>query len=83
MDSTVERPKLRCRELSIEPPTDDRMERITSTALRVYEERFHGDVCERLLQPAREQIDALLRLDKDGGGDSAHDAALNEAHRCS
>lgn len=77
IESMIERLKLRCRELSIEPPTDDRTERIARTALRVHEERFHGDVYERLSPPAREQLDALLRPDKDEGGDAAQDAALS------
>ena len=67
----IERLETRCRELAIEPPTADRMERIARTALRAHEERFHAGVYERLSPAIRERLDALLRSDKTGSDDSA------------
>ena len=40
--------ELRCRELAIEPPTPERMDRIARSALRAHEERFHTNVYQRL-----------------------------------
>lgn len=44
----IERLEARCRDLSIEPPTAERVERIVRAALRSHEERFHTDVHGRL-----------------------------------
>ena len=73
IESMIERLETRCRELAIEPPTTDRMERIARTALRAHEERFHAGVYERLSPVIRERLDALLRSDKTGSDDSAQD----------
>ncbi len=40
----VERLQARCRELAIEPPTAERVERIARAALRARQERFHADI---------------------------------------
>jgi len=61
IESMIERLEIQCRELAIEPPTADRMERIVRTALRAHEERFHSDTYERLLPAIRERLDRLLR----------------------
>ena len=37
----LEQLELHCRELAIEPPTPERMERIARSALRAHEDRFH------------------------------------------
>jgi hypothetical protein len=60
IDAMVERLEARCRELAIEPPTADRVERIARTALRAHEERFHADIYSRLLPPIRGRLDELL-----------------------
>ncbi len=73
IEPMIERLETRCRELAIEPPTTDRMDRITRTALRAHEERFHAGVYERLSPAMRERLDALLRSDKTGSDDSAQD----------
>jgi two-component sensor histidine kinase len=65
----IERLEARCRELAIEPPTPDRVERIARTALRAHEDRFHADLHQRLSPATRERLDALLR--SDGAGDTA------------
>lgn len=63
IDPMIERLEARCRELAIEPPTPDRVERIARTALRTHEDRFHNGVYDRLALAARERLDALLRPD--------------------
>ncbi len=70
----IERLEARCRELSIEPPTADRVERIARTALRAHEDHFHADVYARLSTATRERLDALLRPDH-AGDDIAGDGA--------
>ena len=64
IEPMIERLEARCRELAIEPPTPDRVERIARTALRTHEDRFHNGVYDRLALAARERLDALLRPDK-------------------
>jgi TnpA family transposase len=61
----IERLEARCRELAIEPPMPDRVERIARAALRAHEERFHTGVYEWLSPVTRERLDALLRPDED------------------
>lgn len=51
----------RCRELSIEPPTPERIERIVRAAVHAYEGRLHAAVHVRLTQAMRDGLDALLR----------------------
>jgi hypothetical protein len=60
----LEQLELRCRELAIEPPTPERMERIARSALRAHEDRFHNGVYEQLPPATRERLDALLRPEK-------------------
>jgi len=79
IEPMIERLQARCRELTIEPPTADRMERIARTALRAHEDRFHANVYERLSSQARVRLDALLRPDKDGGDDNVQDDAVSAA----
>jgi len=56
----IERLEARCRELAIEPPTADRVERIARTALRAHEEQFHADIYARLSPENRERLEELL-----------------------
>ena len=74
----IERLEARCRELAIEPPTVERMERIARSAVRAYEERFHAITFERLPAATRERLDALLRPE---GSDeaTAEDGASRQA----
>lgn len=51
----------RCRDLSIEPPTPERVERIIRTAVRAYEERLYSTVHDRLTADMRARLDALLQ----------------------
>ena len=64
IEPMIERLEARCRELAIEPPTPDRVDRIARTALHTHEDRFHHGVDDRLSLAARERLDALLRPDK-------------------
>jgi TnpA family transposase len=60
IEAMVERLEARCRELTIEPPTVERVERIARAALRAHEERFHADIYGRLSAAMRERLDELL-----------------------
>jgi TnpA family transposase len=60
IEAMVERLEARCRELAIEPPTVERVERIARAALRAHEERFHADIYGRLSAAMRERLDELL-----------------------
>lgn len=75
IEPMIERLEARCRELAIEPPTTDRMDRIARAALRAHEERFHTGVYERLSPTTRKRLDALLRPDKAGSEDADQDDA--------
>lgn len=79
IEPMIERLEARCRELAIEPPTADRVERIARTALRTHEDRFHAGVYERLSPATRERLDALLRPDRADGDDPAQDDAAGSA----
>ncbi|WP_431064780.1 Tn3 family transposase [Methylotuvimicrobium sp.] len=68
-----------CRELSIEPPTPDRMERIARSALRAHEDRFHHTVYERLSPKQRENLDALLRPEKGDGENNDQEGVTSSA----
>jgi hypothetical protein len=74
IEPMIERLEARCRELAIEPPTPDRMERLARSALRAHEDRFHNSVFERLSPVLRERLDALLRPEKAGNEESGADA---------
>jgi hypothetical protein len=70
IEPLIERLEMRCRELAIEPPRADRVERIARAALRAHEERFHADIYGRLSPTLRERLDELLQPDK-GNSDGA------------
>ena len=53
--------ELRCREIQIEPPASDRIERIVRAALHAYDERFCGEIHGKLSPATRTRLDALLR----------------------
>ncbi|WP_295508415.1 hypothetical protein [Accumulibacter sp.] len=79
IDSMIERLEARCRELAIEPPTADRVERIARSALRAHEDRFHSGVYERLSTATRECLDALLRPEGGGSEEPNQDDAIGSA----
>lgn len=73
IEPMTERLQARCRELSIEPPTPERMDRIARSALRAHEERFHRSIHERLPPLTRQRLDALLRPEAAGQEDRVVD----------
>lgn len=73
IDPMIARLEARCKELSIEPLTPDRMDRIARSALHAHEDRFHNSVYERLSPEHRENLDALLRSEKFGSENSEQD----------
>jgi hypothetical protein len=60
IEPLIERLEARCRELAIEPPSADRVERIARAAVHAHEERFQTDIYARLSPPTRERLDGLL-----------------------
>lgn len=62
-----------CRERRIEPPTDERIERIIRHAVNIYEEGFYARTLERLTPSSRAALDALLSVP---AGDDASDRAV-------
>jgi TnpA family transposase len=66
----------RCRELRLEPPALDRVERLVRSALHVHEERFCSAIYGRLPAAARAQLDNLLAPPAGGGTASETTVAL-------
>jgi TnpA family transposase len=60
IEPLIARLEARCRELAIEPPSADRVERIARAAVHAHEERFHADIYARLSPTIRERLDELL-----------------------
>lgn len=60
IEPLIERLEARCRELAIEPPRSDRVERIARAALRAHEECFHAGIYARLSPGIRAGLDELL-----------------------
>jgi TnpA family transposase len=65
----------RCRELAIEPPTAERVDRIVRAALYAHDERVYADILARLPLLARSRLDDLLRP-ADGTPDTAAPESL-------
>lgn len=59
-DHLVPRLEARCRELAIEPPTADRVDRIVRAAIRAHEERLYARILARLTPETRARLEALL-----------------------
>jgi TnpA family transposase len=53
----------RCRELSIEPPSADRIDRIVRGSVYAHDERFCADIAGRLAPVTRARLEALLEPD--------------------
>ncbi|MBM3653471.1 MAG: Tn3 family transposase [Alphaproteobacteria bacterium] len=69
----------RCRELSIEPPADDRIERIVRAAIRAHDESFCAGVLGRLAPATRARLEALLRPTANESGDPPADRSAAPA----
>ncbi len=70
-DHLVTRLEARCRELAIEPPSADRVERIVRAAIRAYEDGLFARIRARLTRETRVRLEALLQpaSDAEGGSD--------------
>ena len=64
-DHLVARLEVRCRELAIEPPSVDRVERIVRAAIHGHEERLSARVRDRLSPEAHARLEALLQPEND------------------
>ncbi len=60
IDWMTQRLEARCRELAIEPPTAERMERIVRAAIRMHENQFHADIYSKLSLNTQAYLDELL-----------------------
>ncbi len=76
IEPLIERLEARCRELALEPPTSERVERIARAALRAHEERFHSDIYARLAPTIRACLDDLLGPAESAGVTGSAPAAL-------
>lgn len=65
----------RCHELSIEPPSDERVDRIVRGAIRAHEKQFYTNIFERLDAAVRGWLDALLQPAAPDSGRSAQDVS--------
>src|SRR6266545_1834492 len=69
----------RCRELQIEPPTPERIDRLVRSATRTYEENFCAEILSRLSPENQTILDAFLQpapgeeSDQNKGGESSSD----------
>ena len=72
-DHLVARLEARCRELAIEPPSADRVERIVRAAIRAHEERLYARIRARLTPETRARLEALLQPESDAGSGSDGD----------
>jgi hypothetical protein len=69
----------RCRELSIESPTPDRVERIVRAAIHAHDERSHATILSRLSPETQARLDALLRPAEDGSESPSSDPSAQPA----
>ena len=60
----------RCREIRIEPPTPDRVERLIRSALQQFENQLGERVLHRLSPVTRKKLDSLLTADEAKEGDT-------------
>jgi TnpA family transposase len=70
-DHLVARLEARCRELAIEPPSADRIDRIIRAAIRAHEERLFTRIRDHLAPDTRARLEALLQPETgaEGGSD--------------
>jgi hypothetical protein len=66
-DHLFGRLEARCRELAIEPPSADRVERIVRAAIHAHEERLYARIRDRLTPETRARLEALLQPESDTG----------------
>jgi TnpA family transposase len=59
-DALVARLETRCRDLMIEPPSADRVDRIVRAAIRAHDDLFYVGIRDRLAPEMRTRLEALL-----------------------
>ncbi len=74
-DHLVARLEARCRELSIEPPSADRVDRIVRAAIRAHDDRLYAGIRGRLTLATRDRLEALLQPASGAEGGSDGDEA--------
>src|SRR3954447_11407715 len=72
-DHLVPRLEARCRELAIEPPSADRVDRIVRSAIHAHEVRLYARIRDRLTPETRARLEALLQPGSDAGSGSDGD----------
>jgi hypothetical protein len=78
-DHLVAHLEMRCRELKIEPPSADRIDRTVRAAIHAHDERFYTGILNRLVPATRSRLDALLHPAGNESDDSASDQSLGTA----
>jgi TnpA family transposase len=78
-DNLVARLEARCRELSIEPPSADRVDRIVRAAIRSHDDRRYAGIQGRLTLATRDRLEALLHPPSGTEGISDGDEAPEAA----
>jgi TnpA family transposase len=69
----------RCRELQIEPPTPDRMDRLLDSALAQYRDQFYAAVVGRLSPATLASLQALITTEVPADDDDDADLAVTRA----
>jgi TnpA family transposase len=69
----------RCREQAIEPPSEDRQDRLIGAAIRAHEERLYAGILARLAPATRTRLEALLRPAAESSDAAPPDASSEPA----
>ncbi len=69
--------ELRCRELAIELPSADRIERIVRASINAHDEKFYSRIYGRLSPITCTQLDDLLRSNKEVTDEVTEEKAIN------
>jgi TnpA family transposase len=77
----MDRLEARCRDLLIEPPSGNRVDRIVRAAIRAHDDRFCAGIQDRLTPETRTRLEALLHPDSgaDGTDGSGADQSIAPA----
>lgn len=77
LDQLIDQLELHCRELAIEPPTNDRLDRIARSALREYDELLYANIYSQLSPSTRARLEELLQPNKLSGASPETDEKEN------
>ena len=69
--------ELRCRELAIELPSADRIERIVRASINAHDEKFYSRIYARLSPIACAELDNLLRLNREAFDQTTEEKTIN------